>query len=65
MNVHDRFIFVHPKGQERSSRDAVTLWNEYRKTTLLVPGVDQFSNADIFVLDQLIVEIRIYFKTST
>jgi len=27
---------------------------EYRKTPLLVPGVDQFSNSNSFVLDQLV-----------
>jgi hypothetical protein len=26
----------------------------YRKTPLLVPGVDQFSNSNSFVLDQLV-----------
>jgi hypothetical protein len=27
---------------------------KYRKTPLLVPGVDQFSNSNSFVLDQLV-----------
>jgi hypothetical protein len=30
----------------------------YRKTPRLVPGIDPFSNANIFVLDQLIAETK-------
>ncbi len=35
----------------------------YRKTPLLVPGVDQFSNSNSFVLDQLVAKTRTYLKT--
>ncbi len=31
---------------------------KYRKTPLLVPGVDSFSNANIYLLDQLIAETK-------
>jgi len=37
----------------------------YRKTPLLVPGVDPFSNANIYVLDQLIAETKTDLETTT
>ncbi len=37
----------------------------YRKTPLLVPGVDQFSYSNSFVLDQLVALTRTYLETST
>jgi hypothetical protein len=30
------------------------IFSKYRKTPLLVPGVDQFSNSNSFELDQLV-----------
>jgi len=36
----------------------------YRKTPLLVPGVGQFSNANFYVLDQLIGETNTDLKSS-
>jgi len=37
---------------------------KYRKTPLLAPGVDQFSNANSFVLYQLTVETNTVLKSS-
>jgi len=37
----------------------------YRKTPILVPGVDPFSNANIHVLDQLILETKTDLKSLT
>jgi hypothetical protein len=36
----------------------------YRKTRLLVPGEGQFSNANFYVLDQLIEETKTDLKSS-
>ena len=37
----------------------------YRKTPLLVPGVDPFSNANIYVLDQLKAETETDLESTT
>jgi hypothetical protein len=37
----------------------------YRKTPLLVPRVDPFSNANIYVLDQLIAETKTDLESTT
>jgi hypothetical protein len=37
----------------------------YRKTPLLVPGVDPVSNANIYVLDQLIAETKTDLESTT
>ena len=37
----------------------------YRKIPLLVPGVDPFSNANIYALDQLIAENKTDFESTT
>jgi hypothetical protein len=41
------------KGRFAQNWDVINFM-AYRKTSLLVPGVDQFSNANSFVLDQLV-----------
>ena len=37
----------------------------YRQTPLLVPGVDPFSNANIYALDQLIAETKTDLESTT
>jgi len=39
--------------------------HDYRKTPLLVPGVGPFSNANIYVLVQLIAEIKTNLESTT
>ena len=38
---------------------------KYWKTPLLVPGVDPFSNANIYALDQLIAETKTDLESTT
>jgi hypothetical protein len=38
---------------------------KYRKTPLLVSGVDPFSNANIYALDQLIAETKTDLESTT
>jgi hypothetical protein len=47
-----------------SKSDKKNFYN-YRKTSLLVPGVIPFSNANFFVWDQFIKENKTDFKIST
>ncbi len=35
------------------------------RISLLVPGVDPFSNANIYALDQLVAETKTYLKSTT
>ncbi len=39
--------------------------SKYRKTPLLVPGVDPFSNANIYVLDHIIAETKTNLESKT
>jgi len=42
----------------KKQKDVILKKAKYRKTPLLVPGVDPFLNANIYVLDQLIAETK-------
>jgi hypothetical protein len=53
------------KTRELLDKITKTLKLMYRKTPLLVPGLDQFSNSNSFILNQLVAKTQTYLKTST